>query len=230
MPQRLFVTIGSRRRKDRVLLELPGDKPIQELIPDLIQVLGWKEFADIPPQAFYLETEEGEKIPGEKAFLDAGVTSSDLLYLSHKEPEAPPVKGPAGAGNKSAADNPPGESGKAPAVSPQVQEILRQPRLEGPRGLVFLLGKPPVLIGRSGKGNTPDIDLLEWDADMIVSRRHAVIELAKDGLGLKPEKTTNGTFLNGVEVPAGESRILRDGDRIHFGFKGLELVFKAAEK
>jgi pSer/pThr/pTyr-binding forkhead associated (FHA) protein len=102
--------------------------------------------------------------------------------------------------------------------------------LEGPRGLVFLLGKPPVLIGRSGKGNTPDIDLLEWDADMIVSRRHAVIELTKDGLALKPEKTTNGTFLNGVELPSGESRILRDGDRIHFGFKGLELVFKTAEK
>jgi pSer/pThr/pTyr-binding forkhead associated (FHA) protein len=96
----------------------------------------------------------------------------------------------------------------------------------GPRGLVFLLSKSPVTIGRSGKGSTPDIDLAEWDSKMVISRRHAVIEKAKEGLSIKPEKTTNGTFINGVEVPAGESRVLQDGDKIHFGFKGLELVYK----
>jgi pSer/pThr/pTyr-binding forkhead associated (FHA) protein len=100
----------------------------------------------------------------------------------------------------------------------------------GPRGLVFLLSKSPVTIGRSGKGGTPDIDLAEWDSKMIISRRHAVVERTKDGMVLKSEKTTNGTFINGVEAPTGEARILQDGDKIHFGFKGLELVFKAAEK
>ena len=95
---------------------------------------------------------------------------------------------------------------------------------------MFLLDQLPLIIGRTGKGGTPDIDLSEWDAKMIVSRKHAVIEQAKGGLLLRSEKTTNGTFVNGVEVPAGESRILRDGDRIQFGFQGLELVFKAGEQ
>ena len=95
---------------------------------------------------------------------------------------------------------------------------------------MFLLSRLPVTIGRSGKGGAPDIDLAEWDSKMIISRRHAVIEKGIEGLAIKPEKTTNGTFLNGVEVPAGESRILRDGDKIHFGFKGLELIYVSAEK
>ena len=63
MPQRLFITLGSRRRKDRILLEVPGDQPIQGLIPDLVQVVGWKELADVPRNAFFLETDEGERLP-----------------------------------------------------------------------------------------------------------------------------------------------------------------------
>jgi predicted component of type VI protein secretion system len=57
-----------------------------------------------------------------------------------------------------------------------------------------------------------------------------VIEQTKDGFILRPEKTTNSTFVNGVEVPAGDSRILKEGDRIQFGFQGLELVFQHAER
>jgi hypothetical protein len=229
MPQRLFVTLGSRRRKDRILLELPSDQPIRGLIPDLIQVVGWKELDGIPSSAFFLEMEEGGRLPEDKTLKDAGVSSSDLLFLS--QTEAQPVSekaAPAKAGAQAAEAKP--DAAAIAAASAQVQEILQQPRLMGPRGLVFLLSKSPVTIGRSGKGGTPEIDLAEWDAKMIISRRHAVIEKGKEGLAIRPEKTTNGTFINGVEVPAGESRILRDGDKIHFGFKGLELVFKTAEK
>jgi len=229
MPQRLFITLGSRRRKDRILLELPGDQPIQGLIPDLIQVVGWKELADIPRTAFYLETEEGERLPEGQSLKDAGVSSSDLLFLSHQEAKPAIEKAAADkAGSPGAGSNPDASANAAAAA--HAQEILRQPHLEGPRGLVFLLSKSPVTLGRSGKGGTPDIDLAEWDARMVISRRHAVVEQTRDGISIRREKTTNGTFINGVEVPAGESRLLRDGDKIHFGFKGLELVFKAAEK
>ena len=228
MTQRLFITLGSRRRKDRILLELPGDQPIQGLIPDLIQVVGWKELADIPSDAFFLETDEGERLPDGKSLRDAGVSSSDLLFLSHQEARQSGENAAAQKAGSPEAASAPDAAGTAAAA--HAQEILRQPHLEGPRGLVFLLSKSPVTIGRSGKGGAPDIDLAEWDAKMVISRRHAVIEKGKDGLAIKPEKTTNGTFINGVEVPAGESRLLRNGDKIHFGFKGLELVFKAAEK
>jgi hypothetical protein len=223
MPQRLFVTLGSRRRKDRILLEMPGDQPLRGLIPDLIQVLGWKEFAGVPQSSFYLETEEGERLPDDKTLKDAGVTSSDLLFLSQQEAPTPAPE---------AKDTPKIDSGH-PAAAPapaavdvQALAVLNQPHLLGPRGLVFVLEPVPVSLGRAGKGSTPDIDLSEWDPKMIISRRHAVIDKSREGLFLRPERTTNGTFINGVEVPAGESRLLRDGDKIHFGFKGLELVFQ----
>ena len=230
MTQRLFITLGSRQRKDRVLLELPCDQPIQGLIPDLIQVVGWKEFADIPPSAFYLETEDGEKLPENQTLPDAGISSSDLLFLTPLEAQHITTKQAAGQGDQKKDEASSAAHAEPPAVSSQVQEILRQPRLDGPRGLVFLMEKPQTIIGRSGKGITPDIDLSEWDPKMISSRKHAVIESTKDGFALRPEKTTNSTFVNGVEVPQGESRILHGGDRIQFGFQGLELIFKAAEK
>jgi hypothetical protein len=227
MTQRLFVTLGSRRRKDRILLELPCDQPIQGLIPDLIQVVGWKELGGIPSSAFFLETEEGARLPDDKSFKEAGVSSSDLLFLNCSESRPASEKAAAAKTGQQTADAKP-ENAAIAAASAQVQEVLRQPRLMGPRGLVFLLSQSPVTIGRSGKGGTPDIDLAEWDAKMIISRKHAVVEKTKDGISLKPEKTTNGTFINGMEAPAGEARILQDGDKIHFGFKGLELIFKSA--
>ena len=220
MPSRLFVTIGSRRRKDRILLELPMDQPIGSLMPDLIQVLGWKELSDAPKHSFYLETDEGERLPDDKSFQDAGVVSSDLLFIGYGEAQPAVPKGKEEQAPNSAA--PAAESARA-------QEILAQPHFTGPRGLVFLLSQSPATIGRSGKGGAPDIDLAEWDPKMIVSRRHAVVEKTRDGFALRPEKTTNGTFINGVEVPAGETRHLGQGDRINFGFKGLELTFETGE-
>jgi hypothetical protein len=226
MTPRLFITLGSRQRKDRVLLEMPGDQPMQEMMPDLAQVVGWKEFEDIPPDALYLETEEGEKLPESQTLSEAGISSSEVLFLASKEPQtsAGAIKQESGGANSAEAPD------NRPAVSEHLLEILRQPHLTGLHGLMFILGKHRTVIGRSGKGITPDIDLSEWDVQMISSRKHAVIEETKDGFVLRPEKTTNSTFVNGVEVPAGETRILRGGDRIQFGFQGLELVFTAPEK
>jgi hypothetical protein len=230
MPQRLFVTLGSRRRKDRILLEIPGDQPVRELIPDLVQVVGWKELEDVPRNAFFLETDEGERLPDNQSLKDAGVSSSDLIFLSHQEAKPMVERAAVEKTGSPDAGSKPDASANDAAAAAHAQEIFKQPHLAGPRGLVFLLSKSPVTIGRSGKGGSPDIDLADWDAKMVISRRHAVVEKSKDGISIRPEKTTNGTFINGVEVPAGESRILRDGDKIHFGFKGLELVYKAAEK
>jgi hypothetical protein len=226
MTQRLFITLGSRQRKDRVLLEMPGDLPVREMLKDLAQVVDWKELAEIPSSTLCLETEEGEPLAEIQTLMDAGVSSSDLLFLTSKQPQKSPVP------KETEGDAPgsPEPTADKSSVSEHVQEILRQPRLAGPRGLVFLMGKPRLVVGRAGKGSTPDIDLTEWDTKMIASRKHAVIEQTKDGFILRPEKTTNSTFVNGVEVPAGDSRILKEGDRIQFGFQGLELVFQHAER
>jgi pSer/pThr/pTyr-binding forkhead associated (FHA) protein len=221
MAERLFITIGSRARKDRVLLEMPGDQPIREWIHDLALMVGWNQAVEDPPDAFFLETEAGERLPAEETLLDAGITSSDLLYLTACEKTAPADTEVDAAGARQPQTGP----ADAPAGI-SLQEINQRPRLTGPRGLVILLGEPPLTVGRAGKNFTPDIDLTEWDAGVIASRKHAVLEKAGDRFSLHPEKTTNGTFLNGVEVPAGDSRILSVGDRIQFGFGGVELVFR----
>jgi hypothetical protein len=226
MTQRLFITLGSRARKDRVLLEMPGDQPVREMLKDLAQVVDWKELAEIPPATLCLETEEGEPLAENQTLVEAGVSSSDLLFLTSKAPQKSSAPTKTGGG---APANPEPPAGKS-SVSEHVLDILRQPRLAGPSGLVFLLEKPSLVVGRAGKGSAPDIDLTEWDTKMIASRKHAVIDQTKDGFVLRPEKTTNSTFVNGVEVPAGDSRILKEGDRIQFGFQGLELVFQQTEK
>ncbi len=225
MTQRLFITLGSRERKDRVLLEMPGDQPIREMMRDLAQVVDWKELAEIPVSTLCLETEEGERLAENQSLSDAGVSSSDLLFLATKEVSTTSASKETDSGVPENPEPPAAHS----ALSEHVQDILRQPHLAGPRGLVFLMEKPHLAVGRAGKGWLPDIDLTEWDPKMIASRKHAVIEQTKDGFVLRPEKSTNSTFVNGVEVPAGDSRILKEGDRIQFGFQGLELVFNAAK-
>lgn len=215
MSQRLFVTIASRESKERVLLELPADQPLQAMQSDLVQVLGWKELSAHSAGDFRLETEDGQAMPMNQSLLEAGVSSSDLLYLVAVPKEADGGKSAAKAG------------GSSDAPESLTAKLLSQPHFEGPSGFILLLGEPPILIGRGGKGIKPDINLSEWDPKVLASRRHAVLQKSKNDYLLLPEKTTNGTFLNGVEMPASQAAVLHDGDRIQFGFQGLELIFRA---
>jgi hypothetical protein len=228
MAQRLFVTVGVRGRKDRILMEMPGDRPIREWIGDLVKAADWEPSAGAAPNGFRLETEEGDPLESEQTLVDAGITSADMLFLTmREEPESlpaqgdPPGTGPEGDGAES--------GGSAAPSGLSLLEISRKPRLTGPQGLVILVGEPPLTIGRAGKHTAPDIDLSEWDTGVIASRKHAVIDRIEGEFILRPYQTTNGTFLNGVEVPAGECRPLRDGDRVQFGFGGLELRFARPE-
>jgi hypothetical protein len=230
MSQRLFVTLGSRCRKDRMILELPGDRPVRELIPDLIKVAGWKELAGVSQNAFFLETEEGERLSETCTLHEADISSFNSLFLVYMEKQGIRGRQADEEADLQGLERKKDSVERAEALSPLATKILQQPHLMGPGGLIFPIHQSPVTIGRSGKGSAPDIDLSEWDSAMIISRRHAVIETRGDGLSLMPEKTTNGTFINGVEVPAGESRMLRDEDRIQFGFTGLELVIIMAER
>ena len=65
-------------------------------------------------------------------------------------------------------------------------------------------------IGRSFD-NTIVID------NKLASRHHATIQKIKDAYFLKDEESTNGTFLNGVRVPAGKYVRLNPGDKITIG-------------
>jgi predicted component of type VI protein secretion system len=99
------------------------------------------------------------------------------------------------------------------------------PSLISSKGYVFELGAPPVLIGRRSRGVEPDIDLTEVDPEMASSRRHARILLRGQTFVLEALPTTNGTYVNGHELKAGEVQPLQSGDRVLFGADGVELRF-----
>ena len=62
----------------------------------------------------------------------------------------------------------------------------------------------------------------EADNDVVVdnklaSRHHAIIQKIKDAYFLKDEKSTNGTYVNGVKIPAEKYVKLNPGDKITIG-------------
>jgi hypothetical protein len=173
---------------------------------------------------------------------DSGVENSDVLWIELIEEETPeelasvakqdgmPAEshredGPqSGFSTLVSSPSPKDRRGSlAPLRAPRL--AIHEPSLVSSKGMVFILGKPPVIIGRQSQGIKPDIDLTDIDPEFISSRKHAEILLEDQGLVLKARKTTNGTFVNGVELRPSQKRILQNGDVIQFGFEGVELVF-----
>ena len=66
----------------------------------------------------------------------------------------------------------------------------------------------------------------ESDNDVIVdnklaSRHHALIQKIKNAYFIKDEESTNGTFVNGIRIPAGKYVKLNPGDKITIGNMSL---------
>jgi hypothetical protein len=217
--RRLFPLIGSRRSRDRVVIEMPSDVAIGKILPDLLKVLEWKEFPAGTAVAF--ESEEGVVLPDQLTLDALGVTSSDFLYIAEKQkPDLPPSQG-----NNSPLTVPEGDIVALEPCSPHLNDWDMLPQLIGPDGLRFVLDAPCLVVGRKTKGMNPDLDVSKWDTKMVVSRKHAIVEKMSDFLQITPEKTTNGTFVNNEEITAGQSHRLQDGDSIQFGFQGPVFIF-----
>ncbi|WP_228000009.1 FHA domain-containing protein [Nocardia australiensis] len=85
----------------------------------------------------------------------------------------------------------------------------------------IILRSTDILIGKRSisQGLEPDIDLGIAPADAGVSRAHAMIHVAEDGVSVTDLGSTNGTSLNGSDdlIPAKVAVPLSGGDRIHLG-------------
>lgn len=75
------------------------------------------------------------------------------------------------------------------------------------------------VIGRAdGKENDADVDLNPYGAFQNgVSRRHAAISQEKGTIYIEDLESTNGTRINGFQLPPNEKFRLRDGDELEFG-------------
>jgi len=88
--------------------------------------------------------------------------------------------------------------------------------------------REPVVIGRHDpdRPDNPGLDLSPHHAvEYGISRQHAVLLPAPEGLYLIDLASTNGTWINGAYLSPRDRHLLQIGERIEFGL--LQLVVKA---
>jgi hypothetical protein len=123
---------------------------------------------------------------------------------------------------------------EAQATRPKVPEgpslasgALLGLRLLSSGEIISLVGRDNFTLGRAVEGQAviPDIDLGRYEAyDQGVSRIHAEIRLAEDGVFLVDLDSINGTLLNGRPVETQQPLPIRHGDMLQLGRLRLQLI------
>jgi hypothetical protein len=92
--------------------------------------------------------------------------------------------------------------------------------------IVVPAGKAECLVGRPdpATGAVPEINLGPLDLARSLSRRHARLLVVGSSVSLREEPgVANGTWVNGERLAAGQSVLLKSGDKLRFG--AIELEF-----
>lgn len=126
----------------------------------------------------------------------------------------------------------------APPAPQETETVRLRPRPDPPPAwrVIFRTAEPAtttiglnvlqvLIIGRSDPtGTEPDLDLApHGSAAQGVSRQHAMLIPANESLAILDMDSTNGTWVNGQYLRAGERRVLRAGDRVELGLLVLEV-------
>jgi hypothetical protein len=248
MPNRRFVTIRSENSNQEIDLELPGSQCIKDIMPNLLKAIGWPEAMGEKKLNYRLLNEAGEELGWQHSLNEAGIENFDVLWIEVCDPELAKIpeanmqveqelaksttgQGPVKGFQSSMVSSPSPEQRRGTFPLPiWVHLSIEQPSLVSESGVVFVLGQPPILIGRRSKDQTPGIDLSQLDTNFISSRQHARIERSGNSFAIQALKTKNGTFVNGVELPTGETLAVKDGDVLQFGFGGVRLAFRIPVK
>lgn len=236
MKKRQFITIRSEGSIEEVDLEIPADRPFADLMPDLLKVLNWPVSAGSRPIHYGLKSEAGDQITLDKSAQQVGLDNFEVLWISIDEQSLPDdilhnfedMQSKQGEASPHVEDLilfPKTRRGGLPAPL-RVNIPIEQPSLLSENGMIFVLGQPPIQIGRRSGSYQPAIDLSELDTNLISSRRHVEINIINGQYYLQPHTTKNGTLVNGQIINPGEAIALKDGDTIQFGFRGVELVFR----
>jgi hypothetical protein len=239
--RRRFITLRAEHSLEELDLELPADRKIVDLIPEIVRALGWPEASAGETIEYQVFREAGELLDEAATLSGVGVENSDVLWIRVAGEASRPAEGkvalPAASGGPK----------KQPAVpmpvdpSADSQELrgslpppldagieIARPSIVSRQGFVFELKNSRTLIGRSGRGYEPDVDLTDLDPEFAASRRHAVIEAQGGEFEITALRTTNGTYVNGVELASGTKHRLSMGDEIQFGSEGVKLTFLSA--
>ena len=108
-------------------------------------------------------------------------------------------------------------------LSVRLRHVQTDTPIELPRQLSI------VRIGKPNDQTPPDIDVSGFPDSEIVSRTHANLRVEGDVYYIEDVGSSNGTYVNGLPLPAGNRHRLRPGDRIALG-KGdkVSFIFEAA--
>lgn len=234
--RRRFISLRAEHSLEEVTIEAPSDEPISELIPEILKVLGWPDSSGSQILAYELLSEAGDLLNPEETLDQSGIENSDVIWIRLAEAEdlgidenldgtaSGRVSDPQSAGTPTASTS--AEAPRGAPIPPIEASIeINQPSLVSRDGLIFELGDPPIMIGRAGRNYKPEIDLTDLDPEFASSRRHARIESEGGRLVIAAMRTTNGTFVNGLELNPGSRHPLEPGDEVQFGFEGVKMNY-----
>jgi len=236
--KRRFISLRAEHSLEEVTIEAPSDQPISDLIPEILKVLGWPDSSGNQILAYELLSEAGDLLNPDQTLDQAGIENSDVVWIRLAEAEdhgsgenldgtmsggvSKPQPGATPIGTTSA-DAPRG----APLPPIEASIEINQHSLVSTNGFIFEIGDPSTMVGRAGRNFEPEIDLTDIDPEFASSRRHARIESEGGRLVIIALRTTNGTFVNGLELPPGSKHPLEPGDELQFGFEGVKMHYFA---
>jgi uncharacterized ubiquitin-like protein YukD len=190
---RRFITLRTEYGHDEVDLEMPGDQPISRLLPELLKAINWPVTEGERRIHYALRTESGHVMKDSETLDEAGVENSDTLWIMLAEPEIKvepgkispstkeeylPDEGPISGFSPVAATTPSPKDRRGTLPSPlPVGVAMNQPALVNPEGWIFILGDPPISIGRASHGKKPDVDLTESQSANAVQPRDLLLKL-----------------------------------------------------
>ena len=224
MSTQQYITIRAPYSNREVDLEVPSDEAINSFLPDLVKVINWPEIIEGSNVSYQFTNENGQKLDQTCSLKELEVDNFEVLWLNIEN-----HPGKIETVITSTKEPPQDESDRHKIPSPPVWASIpiESPSLVSAQGLVFILGNSHISIGRTSREFKPDIDLTELDKRLLSSRKHAEIVNEGKTYFLIAFRTTNGTFINSVELQHGEKKALKDGDKIQFGFRGVELIYKS---
>ncbi len=192
----VVVTIEAESGR-RTDLALPLDVPCGELVARTLQQLA-QTVRPADRFAFFVKTgQANRRISPDATLAEAGISDRQLLLLK-KEPAAKDLA----------------SRGSTPHLRTESGEVLP---LEGDNVVIGRLDADLQLL--------VDVDLSRYDLNNAVSRRHASIGRQGSEYYLIDLGSTNGTRINGRDVPAQQKIPLHDGDLIELGDEALRLTF-----
>ena len=103
--------------------------------------------------------------------------------------------------------------------------------LPGLNAPVVFQNQDEITLGR-GDGaslSLSDFDLLVGSDVPLISRRHAVIRRTEWGFTLEDLSSTNGTWVNGMQLLPGQTYLLRNGDQLKLAEQFLFVYFSSGD-